>query len=146
MYKIQIQTNPIIRSWDSRSDKPTNSIVAHSEEVYCLSFNPFSEWILATGSADKVCTCASEIVGQLANVVIQTVALWDLRNLNSKLHTFSGHRDQVYQVQWAPFNETILASSSGDRRLHVWDLSRIGEPQSTEDAEDGPPELLVSLI
>jgi histone-binding protein RBBP4 len=110
--------------WDSRSDKPTNSIVAHSEEVYCLSFNPFSEWILATGSADK------------------TVALWDLRNLNSKLHTFSGHRDQVYQVQWAPFNETILASSSGDRRLHVWDLSRIGEPQSTEDAEDGPPELL----
>ena len=64
--------------------------------------------------------------------------------MNSKLHTFSGHRDQVYQVQWAPFNETILASSSGDRRLHVWDLSRIGEPQSVEDAEDGPPELLVS--
>lgn len=29
-----------------------------------------------------------------------------------------------------------------DRRLHVWDLSRIGEELSPEDAEDGPPELL----
>lgn len=27
-------------------------------------------------------------------------------------------------------------------RLHVWDLSKIGEEQSMEDAEDGPPELL----
>ena len=26
--------------------------------------------------------------------------------------------------------------------MHIWDLSRIGEEQSPEDAEDGPPELL----
>lgn len=48
------------------------------------------------------------------------------------------------QVQWSPHNETILASSGTDRRLNVWDLSKIGEEQSPEDAEDGPPELLVS--
>ena len=47
------------------------------------------------------------------------------------------------QVQWSPHNETILASSGSDRRLHVWDLSKIGEEQSPEDAEDGPPELVV---
>ena len=29
-----------------------------------------------------------------------------------------------------------------DRRLHVWDLAKIGDEQSPEDAEDGPPELL----
>lgn len=28
---------------------------AHTAEVNCLSFNPYSEFILATGSADKVC-------------------------------------------------------------------------------------------
>jgi histone-binding protein RBBP4 len=39
-------------------------------------------------------------------------------------------------------NETILASSGTDRRLNVWDLSKTGEEQSPEDAEDGPPELL----
>ena len=48
------------------------------------------------------------------------------------------------QVQWSPHNETILASSGTDRRLHVWDLSKIGEEQTTEDSEDGPPELVVS--
>lgn len=32
--------------------------------------------------------------------------------------------------------------SGTDRRLHVWDLSKIGEEQTAEDAEDGPPELL----
>ena len=38
--------------------------------------------------------------------------------------------------------QAILASSAEDRRLNVWDLSKIGEEQSPEDAEDGPPELL----
>ena len=49
----------------------------------------------------------------------------------------------AHQVQWSPHNETILASSGTDRRLHVWDLSKIGEEQTPEDAEDGPPELVV---
>ncbi|XP_017383217.1 histone-binding protein RBBP4 [Cebus imitator] len=52
------------------------------------------------------------------------------------------HEGEVNRVQWSPHNETILASSGTDRRLNVWDLSKIGEEQSPEDAEDGPPELL----
>lgn len=60
-----------------------------------------------------------------------------------KLHSFESHKDEIFQVQWSPHNETILASSGTDRRLHVWDLSKIGEEQSPEDADDGPPELLV---
>uniref|UniRef100_A0A8B9Z3J4 RB binding protein 4, chromatin remodeling factor n=1 Tax=Buteo japonicus TaxID=224669 RepID=A0A8B9Z3J4_9AVES len=114
-------------SWDTRSNntsKPSHSVDAHTAEVNCLSFNPYSEFILATGSADK------------------TVALWDLRNLKLKLHSFESHKDEIFQVQWSPHNETILASSGTDRRLNVWDLSKIGEEQSPEDAEDGPPELL----
>jgi len=113
--------------WDTRSNatgKPSHAVEAHQAEVNCLSFNPYSEYILATGSADK------------------TVALWDLRNLKLKLHSFESHKDEIFQVQWSPHNETILASSGTDRRLHVWDLSRIGEEQTAEDAEDGPPELL----
>ncbi|CAJ0944761.1 unnamed protein product, partial [Mesorhabditis belari] len=113
--------------WDTRSNNtktPAHTVDAHTAEVNCLSFNPYSEFILATGSADK------------------TVALWDLRNLKLKLHSFESHKDEIFQVQWSPHNETILASSGTDRRLHVWDLSKIGEDQSPEDAEDGPPELL----
>ena len=45
-------------SWDTRSNntsKPSHAVDAHTAEVNCLSFNPYSEFILATGSADKVC-------------------------------------------------------------------------------------------
>lgn len=63
-----------------------------------------------------------------------------------KLHSFESHKDEIFQVQWSPHNETILASSGTDRRLHVWDLSKIGEEQSPEDADDGPPELLVTFF
>ena len=113
--------------WDTRSNnpnKPWHTVEAHNGEVNCLSFNPYSEFILVTGSADR------------------TVGLWDLRNLKLKLHSFESHKDEIFQVQWSPHNETILASSGSDRRLHVYDLSKIGDPQSAEDAEDGPPELL----
>jgi len=112
--------------WDTRQspNKASHSVDAHTAEVNCLSFNPYSEFILVTGSADH------------------TVALWDIRNLKIKLHTFESHRDEVFQVQWSPFNETILASCGSDRRLMVWDISRIGDEQTAEEAEDGPPELL----
>lgn len=33
------------------------------------------------------------------------------------------------KVHWNPKNETILGSSGADRRLCVWDLSRIGDEQ-----------------
>eukprot|EP00252_Welwitschia_mirabilis_P020121 TRINITY_DN4858_c0_g1_i1.p1 TRINITY_DN4858_c0_g1~~TRINITY_DN4858_c0_g1_i1.p1 ORF type:complete len:422 (-),score=96.52 TRINITY_DN4858_c0_g1_i1:169-1434(-) len=113
--------------WDLRvstPNKPLHSVVAHQGEVNCLAFNPFNEWVLATGSADR------------------TVKLFDLRKITQALHTFSCHKEEVFQIGWSPTNETILASCSADRRLMVWDLSRIGEEQTAEDAEDGPPELL----
>lgn len=79
---------------------------------------------MATGSADR------------------TVALWDTRNMKAKVHSMEVHGDEVLQVAWSPMHETILASAGTDRRLNVWDLSRIGMEQDEEDAQDGPPELL----
>lgn len=53
------------------------------------------------------------------------------------LHDLKGHGDGVVQLAWSPHNDAILATASEDRRIHVWDLARIG------DEEDGTPELLV---
>jgi len=117
----------MVMIWDTRAKDRTKAIhviEAHKAEVNCISFNPHSEFLLVSGSADK------------------TAALWDLRNLKTRLHSFESHVEQIFNVSWAPFNETILASCGADRRVNIWDLSRIGEEQSTEDAEDGPPELL----
>ena len=46
-------------------------------------------------------------------------------------------------VRWNTKLESVFASGSLDRRILVWDLSKIGNPQSVSDTEDGPPELLV---
>ena len=105
--------------------QPSHTVDAHSAEVNCLSFNPYSEFILASGSADK------------------TVALWDLRNLKLKLHSFESHKDKIFQVQWSPHNKTILAevevsclsfnpysefilaSGSADKTVVLWDLRNL---------------------
>lgn len=33
-------------------------------------------------------------------------------------------REEVFQVEWDPNHETVLASTADDRRLMVWDLNR----------------------
>ncbi|KAL2054342.1 hypothetical protein ABVK25_005483 [Lepraria finkii] len=102
----------------------TKAVEGHEDAINALSFNPASEYVLATGSADK------------------SIGVWDLRNLKSKLHALVGHTDSVTSLAWHPFEEAILGSSSYDRRICFWDLSRVGEEQTPDDAEDGPPELL----
>ena len=64
--------------------------------------------------------------------------------MKSKLHALIGHTDSVTSLAWHPFEEAVLGSSSYDRRICFWDLSRVGEEQTPDDAEDGPPELSVS--
>ena len=67
------------------------------------------------------------------------VALHDIRNLRKALHTFEHHNEEVFQIGWSPKNETILASCGADRRLMVWDLSRIGEEQARPAIPADPP-------
>lgn len=76
-------------------------------------------------------------------VRMQTAALWDLRNLNNKLHSLKSHDEEVVQLAWSPHHDAILATASNDRRVFIWDLARISDEQSIQEAEDGPPELLV---
>jgi histone-binding protein RBBP4 len=96
---------------------------AHDGDVHAIAFNPENEHLFATGGADNV------------------VNLWDLRKIDEKLHSFEGHNKEVLQVSWSPYNEAILGSCGADRRVNIWDVNQIGNEQSPEEAEDGPPEL-----
>jgi histone-binding protein RBBP4 len=138
-------------SWDTRGEqgqhKPTARVQAHEAEVNAVAFAPHNENILITGSADKVRFLPIFSLPSSANDTRitsseQTIALWDLRNLKLKLHTFESHTEEVLQLAWSPTHETVFASASGDRRINLWDVSKIGLEQTPEDAEDGPPELM----
>jgi histone-binding protein RBBP4 len=71
-----------------------------------------------------------------------TVAVWDTRNVKSKLFSLRSHTKDVNNVKFSRMQSNLLASSSYDRRIMVWDLSRFDKPQTPEEKEDGPPELL----
>jgi len=118
---LSLQILDLRAATNERAARKTEN--AHTDAINSVSFNPGSEYILATGSADK------------------TIGIWDLRNLAVKLHSCDAHTDVVTQVDWHPTERAVLASSSYDRRLLFWDLSKVGNEQSPEDQEDGPPEL-----
>lgn len=65
-----------------------------------------------------------------------------MRFLEKHLHVLEKHEQDVFAVKWSPTDEAILASCGADRRILIWDLSRIGQPQTPQEALEGPPELL----
>jgi len=136
-----VQYHPIVKHWIGtvsddltlqiidvrRAETDSAAVVArngHTDAINALAFNPRSEFLIATASADK------------------TIGIWDIRNLKQKIHTLEGHNDAVTSLSWHPTESSILGSGSYDRRVIFWDLSRVGEEQLPDDQDDGPPELL----
>ncbi|EFJ05928.1 hypothetical protein SELMODRAFT_136329 [Selaginella moellendorffii] len=114
-----------MRTWDLRD--PLNLVVAvraHLDPLESLAYHPYDEFCLATGSCDN------------------TARIFDIRTLSQPMHTFVGHRDTVVRVDWSPKYQGVLVTSSEDHRVMLWNVQRIGDEQSAEDAEDGPPELV----
>lgn len=55
--------------------------------------------------------------------------LWPKRYSMSQiqLHSFVAHSDSVNSVSWCPHSATQFASGSSDRRIILWDLSKLSE-------------------
>lgn len=71
--------------------------------------------------------------------------LRDARRVDLILHETplsSGHKLNRTSVNHA--SSQFVAAASTDRKVYITDLNCIGGEQEPEDAEDGPPELLVS--
>ncbi|GKV24840.1 hypothetical protein SLEP1_g34395 [Rubroshorea leprosula] len=70
--------------------------------ICCVKYNPGSSNHIAVGSADH------------------HIHYYDLRNISSPLHVFSGHKKAVSYVKF--LSEYELASASTDSTLRLWDV------------------------
>ena len=123
-----------VRIWDIR-DRTKSQITwdAHSEDVNVITWNRNVGYLLASGCDDG------------------SFKVWDLRQVSKKgppLANFTFHHAPITSIEWAPHDESMLAASSADNQISIWDLSveadedEVANRAANGDLADYPPQLL----
>lgn len=106
-----------VKLWDLRATqmKPQISFVAHDCDVNVISWNTQAKYLLASGD-DK---------GEFR--------IWDLRQLGSQMGSKKAeidsitrihwHTDAITSLQFEPREESVLAVTSADNKMTLWDFS-----------------------
>jgi len=88
-----------------RSGKDVKKIHAHNNDVLSIDFNKYENFI-ATASTDNL------------------IKIFDLRaNIDQPLMTLMEHRLAVRKIKFSPYHANILASSSYDMSVKIWDCN-----------------------
>ncbi|KAK9475459.1 WD40-repeat-containing domain protein [Dipodascopsis tothii] len=120
-----------VRIWDTRSKqhRPAISIQASASDVNVMSWNSSVSYLLASGHDDG------------------SWAVWDLRSFKPKetkaqpAASFDFHKAPVTSIEFHPTEESIVAVSSADNTLTLWDLSveaddeEIASQKRTDDGQ-----------
>ncbi|CAM8899331.1 unnamed protein product [Rhodiola kirilowii] len=104
------------------SCNPDLRLRGHEKEGYGLSWNPFKQGYLVSGSNDKR-ICLWDVSGTLGNGVLEP------------MHVYEAHENVVEDVSWHSKNENIFGSASDDCRVMIWDL-RTDKPQHSVIVHD----------
>ncbi|WCJ39890.1 Histone-binding protein MSI1 [Euphorbia peplus] len=88
---------------------PDMILRGHNKEGYGLSWSPFKQGYLLSGSHDR------------------RICLWDLSmaghdKVHDPLHVYEAHQSVVGDVSWHPKNENLFGSVGDDCHLTIWDL------------------------
>ncbi|PHJ16545.1 wd-40 repeat [Cystoisospora suis] len=112
--------------WDLRaSHLPVLRTQCSGTCLNALALNEHAPSVVATGGSD------------------QGVNIWDLREMKRPAHRLlRAHSEAITCLKWSPHQKTVIASGSTDRLIRIYDLSLVGSEQESDEAEDGPPELL----
>jgi WD40 repeat protein len=94
-------------------------MVGHTNTVLDTDFNPYNDYIVASGSEDcKVMIWSIPEGGPTENV--------------SPLLTLNGHGRKVGNVLFHPSAENVLASASFDLSVKLWDIGQAGGAEKVE--------------
>lgn len=130
-----------VKVWDvrSKSRKPAVDVKISNTDVNVMSWSRLTFHLLATGADD----------GQWA--------VWDLRHWKpsassgsssqlkpSPVASFDFHREPITSIEWHPTDDSVIAVSSADNTVTLWDLAVELDDEESKDAgmPDVPPQLL----
>jgi ribosome assembly protein RRB1 len=127
-----------VRIWDTRSKKhaPALSVVASQSDVNVISWCDKIDYLLASGHDDG------------------SWGVWDLRNFkpNSQpepVVSYDFHKSPITSIAFNPLDESIVAVSSEDNTVTLWDLAVEADDEEIEqqrkdikELNDIPPQLL----
>eukprot|EP01035_Chromulina_nebulosa_P018759 gene18759-24526_t len=121
-----------VRVWDVRGKSGPQITVddAHLDDVNVISWNRDVAYLLASGCDDG------------------SFKVWDLRAIRkgTTLAHFTYHKGPITSIEWAPHDESVIAMSSADEQLTIWDLSVEADDPTIESSDpllkDYPPQLL----
>lgn len=119
-----VNSNICILDVRSESDQ-LNIENSHNGDVNCISWNPFSENLLLSGSDDA------------------TIKLWDVRSTKSPLETFVFHREPILSVEWHHQDQGVFLAASLDNSISFWDIE-IDEESVEEDISDSKTNVTLS--
>lgn len=136
-----------IAIWDTRMENRPQIMIknAHESDVNVINWNKNIGYLLASGGDEGA------------------FKVWDLRNLRQSVQAptspnlaptctpvplahFTYHKGPITSLEWAPHDESMIAVSSEDNQVSIWDLSV--EADDTEGNENKdlenefPPQLL----
>ncbi|KAG7194843.1 Glutamate-rich WD repeat-containing protein 1 [Scheffersomyces spartinae] len=131
-------TDGYVRIWDTRSKKhkPAISVVASKSDVNVISWCSRINHLLASGHDDG------------------TWGVWDLRSFGqgqapSPVAHYEFHKSPITSISFNPLDESIIAVSSEDNTVTLWDLAVEADDEEIanqrkeiKELNDIPPQLL----
>ncbi|GEQ69943.1 hypothetical protein JCM33374_g3619 [Metschnikowia sp. JCM 33374] len=127
-----------VRIWDTRSKKhkPVISVAASTTDVNVISWSDKINHLLASGHDDG------------------SWGVWDLRNFGGKekpapVAHYDFHKSAITSISFNPLDESIIAVSSEDNTVTLWDLAVEADDEEiaqqrkeAQELSDIPPQLL----